>query len=434
MRKSLKRMALSLCSVLLLAGCSCNKENEDINIKANINNGDVTVLSGLKEKVENVTLQQIYDDLKANHGNKYAANKLLEIIAEQELADPKWQERYVAKMEEKLLEMAKGTDYQVNGVFNEELFVKSLESQLYTVTCENGYGPTYKDVEIDGLVVEDASIDKYLLCDYVDYEERALKVQVITELLNEKYIYDKVLEDKANLLSTKKARLVEYLSIISSESESFEFITDAVKQLSEENSQITLLDVEKQWVEKLEEDIKAKYDKINTKDDSNGSTMQDFTNGYKYSKEEGLRIKVSAIEASSYYEKKVITSDNKSILNDTLVEKILSENVLDSKAEKTIKINGSYYLVSPLAGSNIDVNDIRITDTANSKYYLVKVDVIDSIEDEEAYEAVKVLATNSTLVGDSISYYLEKNKNNISVHDEEIYAYLKTQYSDIFVD
>ena len=50
------------------------------------------------------------------------------------------------------------------------------------------------------------------------------------------------------------------------------------------------------------------------------------------------------------------------------------------------------------------------------------------------YDAVKVLSTNTSLVGNSLNYYLEKYKDSISVHDEEIYVYLKTQYSDIFVD
>ena len=51
-----------------------------------------------------------------------------------------------------------------------------------------------------------------------------------------------------------------------------------------------------------------------------------------------------------------------------------------------------------------------------------------------SYVKKEVLAKNNSLVSDSVSYYLEQKKNNISIHDEEIYAYLKTQYADIFVD
>ena len=56
------------------------------------------------------------------------------------------------------------------------------------------------------------------------------------------------------------------------------------------------------------------------------------------------------------------------------------------------------------------------------------------VKNEDVYNVVKVLATNSSLVSESINYYLDKNKTDISVHDDEIYAYLKTQYADIFVD
>ena len=136
----------------------------------------------------------------------------------------------------------------------------------------------------------------------------------------------------------------------------------------------------------------------------------------------------------TYYDKVIITSDSSEILNSTIFERILSENVLSEKSYKTYKSNGCYYLVSQFAGSSIDASDIRITDLDNNKYYIVKVDVVTNESNADlVYEAVKVLATNSSLVSNSLNYYLEQEKNNISVHDEEIYEYLRTQYADIFV-
>lgn len=432
MKKSVKGLGLSLCALLILSGCSCNKnKDDDASVKANINNGSESILSGLTEGTNNVTLQNLYDDLKAQYGNTKAANKLVELVASGVLSDSKWHERYDAKMEEKLEQLTKDSKYQVNGEFSEELLVKELTAQLYNITCESTdpvYGPTYKESE-------KINVDKYLLCDYSDYKEKALKLEVLTELLNEKYVYDKVFADKANILTAKKARVVEYVAISNGEEFSFEFITDAVNKLAEENSTVTLEQIAKLWEEKLISEVEAKYAKINTSEDSTRTLLQDFTGGYKYSKEEGLRKKKQTIYSGSYYERTVITSDSKSILNTTLVERILSDNVLDVNSEKTIKIGDSYYLVSPLADSNVKVSDIRIADKTNSKYYLVKVDVINSESSQDlVYDAVKVLAKNTTLVSDSVNYYLEQNKNNISVHDEEIYAYLKTQYVDIFVD
>ena len=231
MKKNGKILGLSLCAVLLLAGCSCKKNDDDNSVKANINNGSETIASGLKEGTVNITLQTLYDDLKSQMGNEKAAEKLLKIVAETIKSDAKWAARYDAKMEEKLLSLVEDANFKVNGVFNEELLVKTLNSQLYNVTCTNNtYGPSYDNGEID----------EYLLCDYSDYKAKALDLEVLTELLNEKYVYDKVLKDKTNLLTTKKARLVEYISISNSADYSFDFITEAVEKLAAENSEVSL--------------------------------------------------------------------------------------------------------------------------------------------------------------------------------------------------
>ena len=149
MKKGLKGLGLSLCAMLLLAGCSCKKEETIDSVKANINNGSDNILSGLKEGTNNITLQSVYDDLKVKLGNEYAANKLLDIIASKLLNGDDWQKRYDDKMEEKLLKLVENSSYQVNGEFSEELLVKTLESQLYSITCDQTpkYGPIYEDGE-----------------------------------------------------------------------------------------------------------------------------------------------------------------------------------------------------------------------------------------------------------------------------------------------
>ena len=85
----------------------------------------------------------------------------------------------------------------------------------------------------------------------------------------------------------------------------------------------------------------------------------------------------------------------------------------------------------------------RLAFISTKKYYIVCVETLPTYADlsdqeketnEKVYEAVKLLATNTSLVSDSTKYYLEQYKNVISVHDEEVYNYLKAQYSSIFVD
>lgn len=437
MKKTIKFVGISLCGLALLAGCKTKTTDE---VKANISDGSENVLEGLKSNVKNLTLQDIYDTLKNNSANESVANKLIEIVADQVLNNDTWKARYNKKVEEKLLELAKSDSYKdSNGVFNEELLVKTLKSQLYNVTCEvDKYGPTYTDST-------NTVIDKYMQCDYTDYANKVLKVEVLSELLKEKYVYDKVLKEKPTMIDTKKTRIVEYITLDGSNEDAFEFITEAVQKLKAENSTETLETIKDAWVEKLIKEVETKYNKINTIDDKDGAILKEFTNEFNYSKEEGLRLKKKAIYDESYYTKKTINNDNKDILNTTLVERILSDNILEANAKKTLEINGKYYVVSPLAGSNIEERDIRITDTTSStkKYYLICVETMpkySELSDEEKetnekiYEAVKLLATNTTLVSDSTKYYLEQYKNVISAHDEKIYNYLKEQYSNIFVD
>ena len=106
MRKGLKGLSLSLCAMLLLAGCSCKKDEDDNSVKADIKDGSSEVLSGLKEDTKKLTLQNLYDDLKATYGNEVAADKLIEIIADAEITD-EWVGRYAAKIEEKMMELDK---------------------------------------------------------------------------------------------------------------------------------------------------------------------------------------------------------------------------------------------------------------------------------------------------------------------------------------
>ena len=66
------------------------------------------------------------------------------MVSDLVLSEPEWEERYEARAKEKLKTFLEKDVYKVNGVFNEELLVKSLRAQLYNVTCENNtYGPTY---------------------------------------------------------------------------------------------------------------------------------------------------------------------------------------------------------------------------------------------------------------------------------------------------
>ena len=427
MKKIFSKASLPLCAMLLLAGCSCSKDNND-SIKANIGDGEAALVTGQKDAAKAYSLQDVYDSLKATSANELVADKLVEIIGDLVLftddkAGETWESRYDAKIEEKLKALVNNDSYKLNGKFNEELLKITLNSQLYNVTCTVGEDLT------PGEGLEE------LTCDYSNYIQKALRVETIEELLKEKYIYDKVLEEKENLFSTKKVRLVEYLTIDSTNEDALDFIHEWVEKLSEENSTVTLEKIAEEWEKKLIADLVEKRDSIGKNKDANGAIMKDFTNGYKYSVQEGFEIKEKAIKDASYFESAIITNDKKDILNSTLVSRILSDNIVveTGTTNKSYEINGKHYVVNPLADANINERDIVIKDTTNNKYYLIRVEVVTKTSADE-YRGIEVMAQNNTLVSDYLNYYLEQNKDSISVHDEEVYEYLKTLYPTIFAD
>lgn len=424
MKKIFKNLSLPLCAVLFAAGCSCSNEPDDM-IKAGISYGNESLVTGAKDTVKNYDLKELYDDLKSNSANDIAADKLIEIIADivlfSDANDKTWENRYNDKIKEKLEVLVKDSKYQLNGEFSEELLKISLNSQIYTVTCPSSTDATPEIEE--------------LTCDYTTYIQKVLKPEAIQELLKEKYVYDEVLKEKTNLFTNKKMRLVEYISIDSTHEDALDFIHEKIGELAAENSTVNLEKIAQEWEAKLISDLQEKRDKIGTTLDANGSIMKDFTNGYTYSVEEGFQVKKSAIEDTDYFYSTIITSDSNDILNSSLVSRILSDNIIveNGSTNKSYSINGSHYVVNPLADANINERDIVIKDTTNNKYYLIKVEKVTE-NSANAYDGVKVLAQNTTLVSNYLNYYLEQNKDSISVHDEEVYEYLKTLYPTIFTE
>ena len=168
MKKIFSKASLPLCAMLLLAGCSCSKDNND-SIKANIGDGEAALVTGQKDAAKAYSLQDVYDSLKATSANELVADKLVEIIGDLVLftddkAGETWESRYDAKIEEKLKALVNNDSYKLNGKFNEELLKITLNSQLYNVTCTVGEDLT------PGEGLEE------LTCDYSNYIQKALRV------------------------------------------------------------------------------------------------------------------------------------------------------------------------------------------------------------------------------------------------------------------
>ena len=88
-----------LLSTLLLAGCSCNKEDEDKRNVSRIQNSSDAILKVGDNDINSYTVLDLYEALvAADAGNKAVANKLVEFIADEVLEMEKdgseWPARY----------------------------------------------------------------------------------------------------------------------------------------------------------------------------------------------------------------------------------------------------------------------------------------------------------------------------------------------------
>ena len=454
MRKGLKILSTSLLlSTLFVAGCSCSKDDDMKNVSKMDNSGDA-LLKGLSDETSNYTLQDVYNALIASDaGNGAVASKLADFIADKVLktTDPnsEWKGRYEALVAEKLQEKAEETTYQVKGKFSEAYFIQNLKNDGYKVTCPAGvtYGTT-----------DD------LACDYSDYINKAIRLDVLQTLLKEKYILDVSMKDRTNLLTSKEIRDVEYFTVSSSLDSEYdelkvrEFIREIRDEIAEgkvvkfaddktttEDDEIS---VEARLKAKLTAIVNEEYAKIDTSKDYSNSIAAEYTNNFTQDKTVGLKKKLDAIADSQYAFSKLISSDSDAavVVSEAITSTLLSIDNPTGEAykRKVVAVKDSdnvthYYLVNANAGTVVDASDVLLSETSDSSTYtysIVRFTVIDSetTDTNKVYEAVKLLAKESTLGNGALSHYVKENKDSISVYDDEVKAYLETLYPDLFAE
>lgn len=442
MKKGLKILSTSLLlSTLVFAGCSCNKE-DGTNV-SRIENGSNPFLTGVREDASKYTLLDVYNALIADDaGNKAVADKLVDLVASEVLElnseTSVWKSRYDALVKEKLTTLAESDTYLVKGEFSEKFMIESLEAEGYSITCPSG--------------VSYGTVDN-LACDYTNYINKMIKVDVLSTLLKEKYIYDETLESRKNIITTKDVRDVEYISISSSLDSDFENLSvrDFMRQVRDKIANKEVVDfktIEKEFKDELKEIIEKEYAKIGTSDDYDQSIAAEYTNNFTQSAKEGYDAKIEAINDSEYVFNKVISSnsDSAAIVSENITSTLLSiDNPTDtSVARKVIAVKDTnevtnYYLVSVNAGVSVDASDVLLSETSDSSTYtysIVKFKVInsDTTDEAEIYKAVKVMASESTLASNALAHYIKQKKDVISVYDDEVYTYLSTLYPDVFAD
>lgn len=442
MKKGLKILSvMALLSTLTIAGCSCNKDDKT-NV-SRIDNSTNSILGELKNGANDYTLLDVYNALIAEDaGNKVVANKLVELVANEVLelnkTESVWKTRYDNLVKEKMKEKAESTDYQVKKEFSEKYLVEALKADGYAITCP--------DAVVYGTVDN-------LACDYTSYINQEIRAEVISTLLKQKYIIDETLVNRANIITNKKVRDVEYLTISSSLDDEYDELSvrDFVRGIRDRianNEVVDLKAVADEFKTELKSIVETEYNKIGTDKDSSGSINAEYTNNSTQSAATGYQTKLDSINDAEYYFDKIISSDSDSasIVSETITSSVLSvtDPTNTSFARKVVKVTDSsnnvyYYLVSANAGTTITAKDILLSETSDSKTYtysIVRFRVInsDTTDENDKYEAVKLLASESTLASGALAHYIEEKKDTISVYDDDVKAYLKTLYPDVFVD
>ena len=444
MRKGLKILSTSLLlSSLFVAGCSCEKDDGIKNV-SKMEGHDAGLLNGLTGDASRYTFQDVYNALIAsNAGNNAVASKLVDFIASDVLKvnddESVWKSRYQKLIEEKLEEYAESKTLD-NGEFSEEYFIKEIKNEGYKVTCPSGV--TYGDVDS-------------LACDYSDLINRKFKVEALQTLLKQKYIQEESMKDRPNLLTDKKIKDVEYLTISSAlQDNEFkdmglnvrEFVNAIIKRI-QSGEVVDFAEVETEFKNKLKALVEEDYAKIGTSKDHSGSIASIYTNKFTQDKSVGRDAKLKAIDDSSYVFTKLIGSDSESaaVVSEDITLKLKTITPKDEHfARKAIAVKEGeanyYYLVDANAGPVVDKGDVLLSEQSSSDsptvYSFVRFRIIDSTttNEEEIYKAVELLAKESTLGNGALAHYVKENKDLISVYDDDVKAFLQTLYPDVFAE
>jgi len=445
MRKGLKVLSMSLLlTSLFVTGCG-GSDDEKVNV-SRIENKDQALLKGLSEDASDYTLQDVYNALIANGvGNTAVANKIVELIADNVLeiknSNKPWKTRYENLVDEKMKEVASADTYLVKGEFSENYFVEALKAEGYNITCAAGDG--------------DGTVDD-LTCDYNDYINKNIRVNALTTLLKEKYVQDEVLSNRANLFTSKKIRDVEYFTISSSLDSSYEDLSvrDFARAVRDRiaNKEVVNFSgeqsIENDIKEQLKNIVDVEYKKIDTSNDYSQSIAAKYTNNFTQEAFVGFENKIKEIDDGEYAFSKMISSDseNTAIISQNITSTLLSitDPTSDDFKRKVVPVtdtagNTYYYLVNANAGATVDSSDVLLSETSDSSTYVysfVRFRVInsDTTDETDVYNAIKLIASESTLGNGALAHYVKENKDLISVYDDEVKAYLETLYPDVFAE
>ena len=366
------------------------------------------------------------------------------------------------------------TTYKKDGLFDERLLANSLRLSGYNIELPDNY---YKETK-DSLLRYGNLADK-LTGDYSELIEEKLLKDIYLELLKEEYI---ITQHPEYLKSTQtssetaysaysKVKYVEYFSYTPTKSSDANKINEKIEselnkvleiknKMTGEDKKLTKDEFKLLVTSKFEPVVKEydfanltkEFDKIDYKKKAESylniydetekaklskaeiseaeSLINNYSNSGSYSIYDGYNMKELDIKNKMYYNDMVVSTKSSTVINSNIdgklklandkLDKVLTENgFLDyyNNGNPLFKLDGTYYMV-------------RVETIYNHKYVASTKESLTS-KDAALLDAVELLATHSSYTSNTVKFYLDQfyESEKLTLHNEEVYEYLKSTYS-----
>lgn len=364
--------------------------------------------------------------------------------------------------------------YKKDGLFDERLLANSLRLSGYNIELPDDY---YKETENN--LLRYGKLADRLTGDYSELIEEKLLKDIYLELLKEEYI---ITQHPEYLKSTQtssetaysaysKVKYVEYFSYTPTKSSDANKINEKIEsalnkvldtknKMSGDEKRLTKdefkLLVTAQFEPVVKEydfaNLTKEFDKIDYKKKAEGylniydeaekaklskaeiseaeSLINSYSSNGSYSIYDGYDMKELEIKNKKYYNDMVVSTKSSTVINSSIdgklklandkLDDVLTENgFLDyyNNGNPLFKLDGTYYMV-------------RVETIYNHKYVAETKESLTS-SDAALLDAIELLATHSSYTSNTVKFYLDQfyDAEKLTLHNEEVYEYLKSTYS-----
>lgn len=412
--KKINKVLSLLCLGMIIGGCT---KSSSVDTFADISNSNEKFNLGK----ETLTAGQLYSYMREKDDSQIS-KIIANAIMEKALFSGDSAQNYRSLYSKYLKEYFKSTfvesdTYKYNYEFSEDILVKYLKSESYSITC---------DSTTDGLDTT------YFSCNYSDYISKEVNYDIYMKMLKVKYI----LEEKTSLLDKNKARKISYFSESKNSDyttrTSFEkYIEDIKKNYDNEEKDVltSMNEIADSFKLKDLEKIDTEYKKLSTYDDNSSFTyLQKYTTcgNKRCSIVEGKKYQEDLINSKKYLTSEIIIKSNTSSLFETARNILFGDNLNDYLYE----VGDKKFLVSPSfdGNSEISLDDLVVYD-GSDKYYLITVETIDSntgsFEDKVSVAELLIDSVSDSTI---LSEYFKNT--NLEIYDKQIREYFIKVYGD----